>query len=136
MTDIEENVKNTSLTGEKLLTADEADVCAGLELNEEQTERMIKEIRWLRKTELYVEKPVDTDIPYEYLCPITHEIMREPVTCSDGFTYERSAIMEWFMSGKFTSPMTNDVLTSTDYTYNIELRNAIQSFLDGENCNN
>lgn len=135
MGDVVENARNASLTGEKLLTVDEEQICSALELDDEQTERMVKEVRWLRKTERYLEKPVDIDVPYEYLCPITHEIMREPVTCSDGFTYERNAIAEWFMSGKFTSPMTNEVLTSTDYTYNVDVRNAIQSFLDGDNCN-
>lgn len=34
-------------------------------------------------------------IPNEYLCPITHEIMIDPVCVSDGYTYERKAIEEW-----------------------------------------
>lgn len=55
--------------------------------------------------------------------------MREPVTCSDGFTYEKRAIGEWFMSGKYTSPMTNETLINTDYKYNQELRNEIHHFL-------
>lgn len=71
-------------------------------------------------------------IPHDYLCPITHEIMREPVTCSDGYTYEKNAIGEWFMSGKYTSPMTNEVLSNTDYTLNIELRNMIRNFLEAD----
>lgn len=72
----------------------------------------------------------DCEIPHEFLCPITHEIMREPVTCSDGFTYEKNAIAEWFMSGKYTSPLTNEILINTEYSSNQELRNAIRSFLD------
>ena len=33
--------------------------------------------------------------------PITHEIMRDPVTLiSDGHTYERSAITQWFETGQ------------------------------------
>lgn len=69
------------------------------------------------------------EISPEFLCPITQEIMREPVKCSDGFTYEKQAITEWFMSGKYTSPMTNETLTNTDYEVNQELRNAIHTFL-------
>ena len=34
-------------------------------------------------------------MPDEYLCPITTEIMTDPVTTLDGFTYERAAIAEW-----------------------------------------
>lgn len=75
------------------------------------------------------------DIPHDFLCPITHEIMREPVICSDGYTYEKSAISEWFMSGKYTSPMTNELLTKTDYNLNTELRNKIYEFLENTEKN-
>lgn len=53
------------------------------------------------------------------LCPITHEVMREPVIAADGMTYDREAIMKWFLmcdergSGP-VSPVTNQPL-STDY---------------------
>ena len=33
------------------------------------------------------------NIPDELVCPITLEIMKEPVLCEDGYTYERFAIM-------------------------------------------
>lgn len=56
--------------------------------------------------------------------------MREPVTCSDGYTYEKNAISEWFMSGKCTSPMTNELLTKTDYIINSDLRNKIFEFIE------
>lgn len=72
------------------------------------------------------------DAPYEFLCPITQEIMREPVTCSDGYTYERKAILEWFMAGKSTSPMTNQKLLTTEYRYDHELRSKIHKYLYGE----
>ena len=47
-----------------------------------------------------------------YICPITLERMCVPVIAADGFTYERSAIQEWFHGGKNISPTTgtNSVL--------------------------
>ena len=33
-------------------------------------------------------------IPQEFICPITRSIMDDPVICSDGYTYERSAILQ------------------------------------------
>ncbi|GAQ88943.1 U box domain containing protein [Klebsormidium nitens] len=39
-------------------------------------------------------------------CPITRQIMRDPVIATDGFTYERSAIAAWLARSP-TSPMTN-----------------------------
>lgn len=101
-------------------------------LDDKETERLIKEIKWLKQDEKHTQPSLaesKLDIPHEFLCPITHEIMREPVTCSDGFTYERNAIAEWFMSGKCTSPMTNETLINTDYKHNHELRSEIHNFL-------
>lgn len=129
--DIAQNVLNSSLNGQKLMTYSEEQIAAGLDLNDEQSQRLIKEIKWLKQDELQTQPlTADSDnIPHEFLCPITHEIMREPVMCSDGFTYEKKAIVEWFVSGKYTSPMTNEKLSNTDYKSNHELRNKIHQFL-------
>ena len=43
----------------------------------------------------------------ELVCPITLEIMSDPVVAADGRTYERSAIEDWLSTGKQTSPLTN-----------------------------
>lgn len=90
-------------------------------------------MKWLKQDELQPNLLFTNDgIPPEFLCPITHDVMLDPVTCSDGFTYEKKAITEWFLSGKFTSPMTNAELTNTDYRSNTDLRDAIHKFLYGE----
>ena len=47
------------------------------------------------------------DAPEDLLCPITHELFRDPVFLADGHVYERSAIERWFASGKRVSPLTN-----------------------------
>lgn len=55
--------------------------------------------------------------------------MIDPVMCEDGFTYERSAILEWFAKDKTTSPMTNSVLTSTNVYDNEKLKREIESYI-------
>jgi tetratricopeptide (TPR) repeat protein len=40
-----------------------------------------------------------------FTCPITHEIMKDPVIAKDGQTYERSAIKKWLVEND-TSPIT------------------------------
>jgi len=50
----------------------------------------------------------------------------------DGFTYERAAINEWFLCGKYSSPMTNEALHDTSVTPNLSLRNAILTLLHGK----
>eukprot|EP01050_Picozoa_sp_SAG11_P018580 SAG11_NODE_2832_length_2926_cov_4.607496_2_plen_470_part_00 len=46
-------------------------------------------------------------VPAHLLCPITKELMVNPVVASDSHTYERGAIERWLMSRE-TSPMTNE----------------------------
>ena len=43
----------------------------------------------------------------DFICPITQDVMRFPVRCSDGYIYEKAAIQEWLTSRRKTSPMTN-----------------------------
>ena len=68
--------------------------------------------------------------PSEFLCPITQELMTDPVMACDGYTYEREAIASWFRRGETTSPMTNAQLANTNLVSNISLRSMIQRFLD------
>jgi hypothetical protein len=67
--------------------------------------------------------------PDEFLCPITQEIMFDPVVASDGRTYERIAIQTW-LSTKNTSPMTKEPIIDKTLRTNWAIRSAIQRFLD------
>ncbi|XP_025206511.1 WD repeat, SAM and U-box domain-containing protein 1-like isoform X1 [Melanaphis sacchari] len=70
-----------------------------------------------------------TDTPDEFICPITQQIFRDPVICSDGHTYDRSAMMSWFRRGKFSSPLTNEPLVSKSMTPNTTIKEAISVFI-------
>jgi hypothetical protein len=70
----------------------------------------------------------DLPLPDEFLCPITHELMTDPVITVDGQSYERTAIQEWFQRGSITSPATGAILTSNILVPNHALRNAIYKF--------
>mmetsp|Transcript_15946 Transcript_15946/g.41249 ORF Transcript_15946/g.41249 Transcript_15946/m.41249 type:complete len:390 (-) Transcript_15946:110-1279(-) len=45
-------------------------------------------------------------IPNDLLCPISMELLDDPVVAADGYTYEREVIEEWLKKND-TSPMTN-----------------------------
>ncbi|GFG40879.1 hypothetical protein Cfor_08909 [Coptotermes formosanus] len=135
MMDIAERVRETNLSGEQLLTLSSDEILDMLQIVDDDEKRIQLNLQlyWLRKEDKGIpEVPLDVDIPHEFLCPITHEIMHDPVLCSDGFTYERAAINEWFLSGKFSSPMTNAQLTDTQLTSNTNLKTRICQFLYGE----
>ena len=67
-----------------------------------------------------------SNIPDELICPITLEIMDDPVLCEDGFTYERSAIMAIHNS---ISPMTQRPIDKSKLISNRALKNTIDRFL-------
>ena len=54
-------------------------------------------------------------------CPITRELLKDPVVAADGHTYERSAILQWFTQST-RSPMTNIAVPSTTVYPNHALR--------------
>jgi hypothetical protein len=64
-----------------------------------------------------------------FLCPITREIMEDPVMTVDGHTCERRAIAAWFALGRRTSPSTGANIGSTNLIPNFGMRKAIEEFL-------
>ena len=66
------------------------------------------------------------EYPTEMDCPITQSLMLDPVTASDGHTYERSAIQYWFDTGHNRSPVTNETVPSQSLYSNYALRKIIQ----------
>ena len=67
------------------------------------------------------------EVPDDFICPITAEIMTDPVSTSDGFTYERAAITEWLRT-KDTSPKTGATLESKKLIPNHLVRGMIRAF--------
>ncbi|EFJ22666.1 hypothetical protein SELMODRAFT_416356 [Selaginella moellendorffii] len=61
-------------------------------------------------------------------CPISLELMRDPVTLCTGITYERKSIEKWIADGNSTCPATMQSMPSTDLVPNLTLRSLIHSF--------
>lgn len=62
--------------------------------------------------------------PREYFCPISHEVMTDPVVAADGFTYERVSVETWFEHHS-TSPMTGVQLQHLSLLPNLTLKALI-----------
>lgn len=75
-----------------------------------------------RKEEEALRRRVEPD----FICPITHERMSEPVLAADGHSYERQAIEKWLQKHN-TSPMTGAPLAHRYLTANFALRHLIKS---------
>jgi len=66
------------------------------------------------------------ELPRECVCPITHELMRDPVVAADGNSYERAAIEAWLGRGARTSPLTNLPLPHVTLIPNLALWKVIE----------
>lgn len=74
------------------------------------------------------------EIPNEFKCPITLEIMIDPVITADGHTFERAPIKMWLNNGRnLVSPKTNLPLPNGNLIPNIALRSRIQDWISGYN---
>lgn len=81
---------------------------------------------------------MQVDVPPYFLCPISLEIMRDPVTLATGITYDRGSIERWLFDkaaggqGHATCPVTRQKLATADElveaTPNHTLRRLIQAW--------
>ncbi|XAR60568.1 Ubiquitin--protein ligase [Bertholletia excelsa] len=69
-------------------------------------------------------------IPDDFRCPISLELMKDPVIVSTGQTYERSCIEKWLEAGHGTCPKTQQTLASTALTPNYVLRSLIAQWCE------
>jgi tetratricopeptide (TPR) repeat protein len=70
----------------------------------------------------------EASVPNEFVCPITLEIMTDPVIAKDGNSYERSAIEDALQRRQICPKNNITPCTVADLISNINLRNAIQTW--------
>ena len=81
---------------------------------------------------------VNVDIEQEPLesfrCPLTREVMQDPVSIATGSTFERENIEEWFASGNKTDPTNGAVLVDLNLKPNYKIRECIEEWIDWNHC--
>ncbi|KFV76734.1 WD repeat, SAM and U-box domain-containing protein 1, partial [Struthio camelus australis] len=128
LTDLVEIFQMNNIDGKELL-----DLTKESLMNELKIESLGLRSKVLRKIEelrMKMEKPVSVAIPDEFLCPITRELMKEPVIAADGYSYEKAAMENWLTTKRRSSPMTNLPLPSLLLTPNRTLKMAISRWLE------
>jgi hypothetical protein len=70
------------------------------------------------------------ELPEDLCCPITCELMKDPVITADGTTFERCAIQEWFSTGARTSPTTNEPLENLTLIPNHVCKRLINALME------
>ncbi|GMP91932.1 hypothetical protein CsSME_00042392 [Camellia sinensis var. sinensis] len=73
----------------------------------------------------------EIEVPQYFICPISLQIMKDPVTTVSGITYDRESIEQWLLMAKDTTtcPVTKQPLSSdSGLTPNHMLRRLIQGW--------
>ena len=70
----------------------------------------------------------EVDYPEWAICPLTHDVMRDPLMDKNGLTYEREAIAEWLLRGNATCPLTRKPLSYHMLIPNVALRLKIEQW--------
>ncbi|KAH9328261.1 hypothetical protein KI387_000369, partial [Taxus chinensis] len=69
-------------------------------------------------------------VPEEFRCPISLQLMSDPVIISSGQTYERVCIEKWFSEGHDTCPKTQQTLSYLSVTPNYCVKGLIASWCE------
>ncbi|MQL93030.1 hypothetical protein Taro_025658 [Colocasia esculenta] len=75
-------------------------------------------------------KPKSPVIPDDFRCPISLELMKDPVIVATGQTYERGYIEKWLEAGHDTCPKTQQTLSNKSLTPNYVLRSLIAQWCE------
>jgi len=68
------------------------------------------------------------DIPSDFICPITLQVMVRPVFSRSGVSFERSAILDWLGKGSNVCPLTRKPLKPSDLIPNHALEVKISAW--------
>ncbi|KAI3734126.1 hypothetical protein L6452_13589 [Arctium lappa] len=83
----------------------------------------------IKKSSRSVDLEVEVAVPEHFRCPISLELMKDPVTLSTGITYDRESVEKWiYEDGKHTCPVTGTALTTLESVANHTIRKMIQDW--------
>ncbi|KAL4038548.1 hypothetical protein IC575_002170 [Cucumis melo] len=74
-------------------------------------------------------------VPSYFRCPLSLELMLDPVIVASGQTYDRSSIQKWIDSGLNICPNTHQMLTHTNLISNHTVKAMILSWCDENKLN-
>ncbi|KAJ4968838.1 hypothetical protein NE237_015539 [Protea cynaroides] len=86
----------------------------------------LKDLKFKRSLSLKLDGPLAC--PDHFRCPLSKELMRDPVILATGQTYDRPFIQKWLKEGNRTCPQTQQVLSHTLLTPNYLVQNMISQW--------
>ncbi|KAG6552763.1 hypothetical protein Mapa_005711 [Marchantia paleacea] len=104
----------------------------GDKLEEEYINQM-KSLLELMVEEIGEHKAGGLQIPPDFRCPLSLELMSDPVIVASGQTYERLYIQQWLDQGNTTCPKTRQTLSHTNLIPNYTVKALIANWCEANN---
>ncbi|XWS36441.1 hypothetical protein CRYUN_Cryun20dG0086200 [Craigia yunnanensis] len=102
----------------------------------DQINQIVDLISHMRDCMLTIERFEPTSgilIPPHFLCPLSLELMLDPVIVASGKTYDRTSIQKWLDSGLTICPMTRQTLAHTNLIPNYMVKALVASWCEENN---
>ncbi|KAL6861333.1 hypothetical protein ACP4OV_017033 [Aristida adscensionis] len=93
--------------------------------------RLVPEMPLLRRSSRQVAPAPSGEevaVPAHFRCPISLDLMRDPVTAPTGITYDRESVEGWLARGNATCPVTGGAVRLADLVPNHATRRMIQDW--------
>ncbi|ESQ44989.1 hypothetical protein EUTSA_v10010139mg [Eutrema salsugineum] len=104
----------------------------------EQIDQLIDLVSCIRehmlKTE-FLEVAKGISVPPYFRCPLSTELMLDPVIVASGQTFDRTSIKKWLDNGLGVCPRTRQVLTHQELIPNYTVKAMIASWLEANSIN-
>ena len=131
--DIEMMTNNYEISGSRPIYNEEGELREAINnTSREEAQRAIQAAITLQsmriQEQMELDENAEEEIPDEFKCPISLDLMQDPVLAADGHSYDRVQIESWFRTSH-VSPNTRLNLNTLALYPNIELRNRINSWL-------
>lgn len=126
--DFKSEIENVRLRKDKAEAIQMDQIIALLERADATSSPKEKEMKYFTKRKSLGSQPLE---PLQsFYCPITRDVMVDPVETSSGQTFERSAIEKWFTEGNNLCPLTMTPLDTSILRPNKTLRQSIEEWKD------
>ncbi|XP_058770955.1 U-box domain-containing protein 3-like [Vicia villosa] len=134
LTSNQELLKETIAVEKERLNAEEQKMKGNMEeINE--VVNLVRNLRdYVVKTECFAVES-DVSFPPYFRCPLSLELMLDPVIVASGQTYERKSIQMWLDNGLTVCPKTRQRLTHTNLIPNYTVKAMIATWSEENNTN-
>lgn len=126
--DFKQEIESVQLRKDQAEAIQMAQIIALLERADAASSPKEKEMKYFTKRKSLGNQPLEPLL--SFYCPITQEVMVDPVETSSGQTFERSAIEKWLVDGNKLCPLTMTPLNSSILRPNKTLRQSIEEWKD------